>query len=204
MSLSNRENNIRKIINLEDRIGSCNRCINTTPCVRKPSLGKGELEPELLVVFESESLGREEVITIRNRIRDGLNIDKIYHTYLVRCQPKVCISRNNVSHYSFPKLIDNEDNCLLTGQACSGLPVPANYDEIIACMPYLIEEIQILNPKYVLLMGERVSMFVLKSLGYYDGITESCYEYENMKILVTADHNKFSDHHCQLLKININ
>ena len=84
------------------------------------------------------------------------------------------------------------------------MPVPANYDEIIACMPYLIEEIQILNPKYVLLMGERVSMFVLKSLGYYDGITESCYEYENMKILVTADHNKFSDHHCQLLKININ
>ncbi|MGI5879753.1 MAG: uracil-DNA glycosylase family protein [Syntrophomonadaceae bacterium] len=200
MVLSNRENNIRRIINMEDRICSCNRCINVTPCVRKPSLGKGELEPELLMVFESESLDTEEIIKLRNIIRDGLNFDKIYHTYLVRCQPKACTSRNNVSHYSFPKLINNENNCLLTGQTCSGLPVPANYDEIIACMPYLIEEIQILNPRYVLLMGEHVSKFVLKSWGFYDNLMQPCYEYENMKIMVTADHRIFSDHHCQLLK----
>ncbi|MDD3852074.1 MAG: uracil-DNA glycosylase family protein [Syntrophomonadaceae bacterium] len=204
MSLSSRENNIRRIINMEDRVCNCDRCKNVTPCVRKPSLGKGELEPELLLVFESESLSREEVLKLRNIIKEGLNIDKIYHTYLVRCQPKVCTSRNNVNHYSFPRLIDNDSNCLLTGQSCSGIPVPSNNDEIIACMPFLIEEIQILNPKYVLLMGDRVSMFVLKSFGYYNHITESCYEYENMKIMVTVDHNKFSDHECQLLKMHLN
>ena len=204
MSISNRENNIRRIINMEDRICSCNRCKKVTPCVRKPSLGKGELEPELLMVFESDSLDREAVLKLRNIIKDNLNIEKIYHTYLVRCQPKACTSRNNVNHYSFPKLINSEYICLLTGQTCSGLPVPANYDEIIACMPYLIEEIQILNPKYVLLMGERVSMFVLKSWGYYDNLIRPCYEYENMKIMVTTDPSKFTEQHCQLLKQHLN
>jgi len=55
MSNRNRELVIRRIINMEDRISNCQRCGAITRCIRKPSLGKGDLEPDILMVLESDN-----------------------------------------------------------------------------------------------------------------------------------------------------
>jgi len=150
---------IRRIIDMEDRINQCKRCVLLRPCVRKPSLGKGELEPDIVMVFEYESDFIDElknIVGLHDMLRDEFGVEKTYHSYLVRCQPKACDKRNSISCYNENKLIDVDGNCLLTGAKCDGIPVRPGNQEIIACLSYLGEEIEILNPRFVVLFGDKV------------------------------------------------
>ncbi|KUG03794.1 hypothetical protein ASZ90_018830 [hydrocarbon metagenome] len=169
-----REQNIRFIIEMEDRIAQCKRCKSLLSCIRKPSMGKGDLEPDIILVFENDTKAAQnsdKLLELREMIKSEFNTSKIYHTFMVRCQPKACAIRSNTSCYmDNKKLIDRDYNCLLSGKSCEGIPIKPADDSIISCLPFLLEEVEILDPSTVILFGERVSDFVLKSYGIFDDI----------------------------------
>lgn len=204
--IGNREQNIRRIIEMEDRICQCQRCPSLVKCLRKPSMGKGELDPEALLIFEYENTYTRDInniIKLRNIIKQELKLDKVYHTFMVRCQPKACATRQSVTCYGEGKWIDKDYTCLLSNKTCDGIPVKPGNSEIISCLPFLLEEIDILNPTYLLLFGERVTEFVLKSYGVYSNLAANQrYEYEHMIFLTVVDENEFQPDNChQLLYI---
>ena len=72
MEKGTREQNIKRIINMEDRIVQCKRCSSLIRCIRKPSLGKGDLEPQVLLVFECENQftsDLDKVIQLRDIVK---------------------------------------------------------------------------------------------------------------------------------------
>ena len=206
MVVGNREKNIRRIIEMEDKICQCQRCPSLVKCIRKPSMGKGELEPEALLVFEYENNFTRDinnVIKLRNLIKQEFKVDKIYHTFMVRCQPKACAARQSVNCYGKGKWIDKDYNCLLSNNTCDGIPVKPGTGEIISCLPFLLEEIEILNPIYLFLFGDRVAEFVLKSYGVYDNfVAYQRYAYEQMVFLTSVNEDKFELESCHQL-VNI-
>ncbi len=110
-----REKNIRRIIEMEDRICQCQRCLALIKCLRKPSMGKGELDPEALLVFEYENnftRDMNNIIEMRNLIKQVFNLEKIYHTFMVRCQPKACTLRQSVNCYGHGKWINKDHTCV--------------------------------------------------------------------------------------------
>lgn len=195
MSNGRREDNIRRIIEMEDRIAQCSRCKELLYCVRKPSMGKGELEPDVVLVFEYDGvLSRDmnRIVQLRNLIKQELKMEKLYHTYLVRCQPKACVSRHGVGCYSDTKLLSKDYKCLLTSRTCDGIPIKPGSAEIIACLPFLLEEIDILQPRYVILFGNRVSEFVLKSFGIFEEVQCGVkYRKDDITFLTTVDELAF-------------
>lgn len=204
--VGNREQNIRRIIEMEDRICQCQRCPSLVKCLRKPSMGKGELDPQALLIFEYENSYTRDInniIRLRNIIKQELKLDKIYHTFMVRCQPKACATRQSVTCYGEGKWIDKDYTCLLSNKTCDGIPVKPGNSEIISCLSFLLEEIEILHPTYLLLFGERVTEFVLKSYGIYSNLaTNQRYEYEHMTFITAVDENEFQPDNCrQLLNI---
>jgi hypothetical protein len=199
VTTGNREQNIRRVIEMEDRICECLRCPSLVRCLRKPSMGKGELEPEGMLIFECDNKFTRDinkVIALRNLIKTELKLDKIYHTFMVRCQPKACASRQSANCYGQGKWITKDHVCLLNGRKCDGIPVKPGTGEIIACLPFLLEEIEILHPKYLILFGERVAEFVLKAYGIYNSVdVKQSYKYEQMTFLTTAEESDFRQEH---------
>jgi hypothetical protein len=200
MVTGNREQNIRRIIEMEDRICQCQRCPSLVRCIRKPSMGKGELDPQLIMVFEYDNNFTNDInkiISIRNLIKEVLKVDKIYHTFLVRCQPKACTNHQSVNCYGDGKWIDKDYVCLLNGKHCDGIPVRPGTGEIISCLPFLLEEIEVLHPSYLILFGEKVSEFVLKSYGILSTIAvNQRYEYEDITFLTSVPENQFQQENC--------
>lgn len=184
-----REENIRRIIDLEDRISACRRCPEQLHCVRRPAMGKGDLNPDIMVVFESETqytIDLEKVIELRTLLKSSFGVERIYHTYMMRCAPKACSTRHSVCCYTQSKLLDKDYHCILTEQPCNGLAVKPDTSQIINCLAYLVEEIDILAPRYVFLMGERVSEFVLKCYGIFDSFSPGQFFFSNQHHFIVA------------------
>lgn len=206
MSKGKREENIRKIISMEDRIIGCNRCPSALKCIRKPSMGKGDLEPDAVLIFESNNNFLNEldnVIQIRKAITEELGIGKIYHTFLVRCQPKACTLYTHTNCYGETKLIDKDYNCILNNKPCKGVSVPPSDEQIIACLPYIVEETEILGSKYVFIFGRRVAEFMLKSWGYLDELETQLpiiKEFEHSMVIVVDDEFGFDRDYCKKIK----
>lgn len=198
-----REENIRRIIDLEDRIGECLRCPEPLHCVRKPTMGKGELEPDIMIVFESDNQfvhDLERVLELRRLVKTQFKLDKIYHTFMIRCTPKACATRHSAFCHIHSKLLDKDYHCILTEQPCIGLPVSPDNTQILNCLAYLIEEIDILSPRYLLLLGERVSEFVLKCYGIFDSSGPGhSYKVNQMQLLTTVSEQSFSREDCRKL-----
>lgn len=196
MEKGTREQNIKRIINMEDRIAQCNRCPSLTRCIRKPSLGKGDLEPQVLLVFECENQftsDLDKVIQLRDSVKKNFSTERVYHTFMVRCQPKACASRQNTNCYMTNKLLDRENICLLNNNLCEGIPVKPSSDEVMSCLPFLMEEIEVLKPDYVILFGQRVSEFVLKSYGVFEQFeSDKSFEYDDITFLITNEEKKFT------------
>ncbi len=199
MKKGTREQNIKKIITMEDRIVKCNRCQSLTRCIRKPSLGKGDLEPELLMVFEYDNpftMNRDAVLNLRDILKKHLQMDKIYYTFLSRCQPKACAVRENANCFMSNKLIDKDLGCLLTNQKCEGIPIKPSVDVMMNCLPYLMEEIEILRPAYVILFGNRVGDYVLKSCGHFDRAeTNRTFNYNGTYFMISVGESEFNEDH---------
>jgi uracil-DNA glycosylase len=198
----NREQNIKKIIEMEDRICECQRCASVR-CVRKPSQGKGDLEPTLMLIFEYENnFCREtnKIIELRDLIKRTTDIQHIYHTFMVRCCPKSCTNLPNPSCYFENKLMDKDYNCKLSRNICYGIPIPPSNEEIMSCLPFLIEEIETLSPRFIILFGNRVSNFVLKSYGVF-GDPEIGHKYEthDKTFLCAAKEELFNFQECKTL-----
>ena len=196
MEKGTREQNIKRIINMEDRIVQCKRCPSLTRCIRKPSLGKGDLEPQVLLVFECENQftsDLDKVIQLRDSVKKNFSTERVYHTFMVRCQPKACASRQNTNCYMTNKLLDKENTCLLNNSMCEGIPVKPSSDEIMNCLPFLLEEIQILKPEYVILFGQRVGEFVLKSYGVFEPIENNkLFKNDDITFLITNEEKMFT------------
>lgn len=207
MSKGKREENIRKIISMEDRIVACDRCKSSLKCVRKPSLGKGDLEPEVLLIFQSNNdflENMENVLSIRTAITEELGIDEIYHTFLVRCQPKVCTLLNNTNCYGSSKLIDKNHNCILNNKPCIGVSVHPSDEQVISCLPNAVEETEILSPSYVFLFGKRVADFMLKSWGFFGDIDHELpfiQEINNIKVVIVDDEKNFDTNYCKKIRV---
>jgi uracil-DNA glycosylase len=197
MKKGTREQNIKRIINMEDRIVKCNRCQSLTRCIRKPSLGKGDLEPQLLMVFECDNqftMNRDAVINLRDMIKKHLDTERIYYTFMERCQPKACAVRENANCFMSNKLIDKELNCLLTNRKCEGIPIRPSVDVIMNCLPYLMEEIEILRPDHVILFGNRVGDYVLKSCGIFERAEiNSHFHYNGSHFIISVDESQFNE-----------
>lgn len=206
MANSNRDQNIRRIIEMEDRISSCKRCDSLIQCVRRPSMGKGELAPDLIMVFECESIFSRDVnklVELRDLIKTEFNLSNVYHNYMVRCQPKACVIRNNINCFGDASCLDRDHNCLLNGKPCEGIPVKPSNDEILACLPFVLEEIGIFHPKYIMLFGERVAFFMLRSFGMFDSIQiGQQYILDDMTFLVAPSEEEFNRSHCRELLEN--
>ena len=195
MEKGTREQNIKRIINMEDRIGQCNRCVSLSRCMRKPSLGKGDLEPGVFLVFECDSYftsDMEKLIQLRNWFKKHFETERVYHSFQVRCQPKACSARQSASCFIDGKLLDKDRVCILTGKICEGIAIKPSTEETMNCLPFLLEELKILRPDYVVLFGDRVSSFIIKAIGIYEPVNANeCYEYDGIKYLTTIEENIF-------------
>lgn len=207
MQKGKREENIRRIISMEDRIVICDRCQAALKCVRKPSLGKGDLEPEAVLIFESHTNYLNDIDNIkliRNTITEELGIKRIYHTFLVRCQPKACTLLNNTNCYGNSKLIDKDFNCILNNKPCMGVSVPPSDEQIIACLPYAVEETAILKSQYVFLFGTRVAEFMLKSWGKFDEVDYDLPyidKVDDTNVIIVDDEENFDNDYCKQIKL---
>lgn len=208
MQKGKREENIRRIISMEDRIVICDRCQAALKCVRKPSLGKGDLEPEAVLIFESNNNFLEDIdniIAIRTAIAEELGIEKIYHTFLVRCQPKVCNLLSNTNCYGSSKLVDKDYNCILNNEPCVGVSVHPSDEQVISCLPYVVEETEILKSSYVFLFNRRVADFMLKSWGLFNDIDQELpfvLETDGTTIIIVDDEKTFDNDYCKKIKLN--
>ncbi len=202
-----REDNIKQIIEMEDRIVKCQRCRSLTRCVRKPSLGKGELEPELMMVFEYDNhftCNVNNVIGLRNIVKREFNVDKIYHTFLTRCQPKACSTRDSLSCYSDARLLEKDNKCMLNGRECEGIPVRPADNEIISCLPFILEEINILQPHYIMLIGHRVADYMLKSWGIFERQdNQTLYNLNDARVILAPEGELISNGFCQQIRSQI-
>jgi len=194
MNKAGRDQKIKSIIKLEEKICRCERCASLIKCTSKPSLGKGDIEPQVLLVFECENNNTRDIdwiIALRNSIKNLFNIDRVYHTFMVRCQPKACTRPSN-SCFPTNKLLDRNNICILNNKLCDGIPIKPFNEEIINCLTYLLEEIAVLKPDYVILFGPRVSDFVLKSYGIiHPELIEPYYKYESITFLSTVEDKSY-------------
>jgi hypothetical protein len=203
MDENKRDQNIKAIIIMEDRVGQCSRCLSLTRCTSKPSLGKGDLDPEVLLVFECENSYTSDtnwLIQFRNRIKDYLNVKKVYHTFMVRCHPKACDKLQSCSFLLPDQLLGRNNICKLSSDICDGIPIKPSGEAIINCLTYLLEEMNILSPSYVVLFGNKVSDYVHKSCGAFEGLQiGQAYKYKDMLLLSTVDEKSFDDRELQTL-----
>jgi uracil-DNA glycosylase len=196
MEKCTREQNIKRIINMEDRVVKCNRCPSLTRCSRRPSLGKGDLEPQLLMVFEYDNqftTNKDEIIRLRDMIKKHLMTERVYYTFMARCQPKACAIRQNVNCYMSNKLIDKDYSCLLSNLHCEGIPVKPSVDTLMNCLPFLMEEIEILHPDHVVLFGNRVGDYVQKSCGIFEKAeVNNAFQYEGSHYMISVEETHFT------------
>ncbi len=193
-----KEETIRRIISLEERISQCRRCNSLIKCTAKPSTGKGELKPEIMLVFESETMltiDSGKMIELRKFIQNVFKIQHIYHSFLVRCHPKICSMRKVFETYAnppFESYIDKNNICLLKQEPCNGILTRSTDEELVFCLPYLLEEIEILCPQFVFLIGQKTAEFVLKSYGFLNEISSNGeYEKDGMVFIIVRSIEEF-------------
>jgi len=206
MNVNSKDLIIKRIINLEKKINQCDRCYSANTCMQKPALGKGDLEPEILLVFADSNRfnqNHNHILEIRSMIIDLLKIKTIYHTFLVRCQTRVCryITNNPLFANKKKGFLSDEGHCLLINEPCTGALLEPGFDQIIACMSYIMEEVDVLRPKILILFGDQVAKPVLKAYGFFspqDYLQGSKPLYVNgMRILVTVREKDFNKAWCQ-------
>jgi len=175
LDVNQREQNIKAIIKLETRISKCTRCPALLRCTSKPATGKGDLVPEAVIVFECEGKRTNDIdwiVDVRNAIQKYLQVDAVYHTFMVRCQLKACPLADAIPCQVHNSLLDVHNICRVSNKSCTGIPIRPADDEVLNCLTYLIEELMIFKPEYVILFGRRVSDFVLKAYGMLDTIQD--------------------------------
>jgi len=187
---------IKAIIDLENRIRQCDRCFPFSKYPCHPSLGKGDLGAQLMMVFKKETdLTRDikKLKLLRSLLVDKLNISGIYHSYMIRCQVENLklgqdwrnINLINESRYCVPR------GGTITDESCM----------LINCLSYLLEEVSILKPEMVLLFGQETWEPFLKACGFYFAIQlNQVYVYDNIKYITTVNEEVFDEQQCEAIR----
>lgn len=197
MGKSTKEKNISRIVKMEERIYGCSRCKEVRTCCHKPSTGKGDIESDILLVFPHESdltRDRAEMSRVRNEIAVMAGKGrKVYHTYMVRCQPKICNRRKDQAVLFDGVLINGEGRCLLSRLPCDGQIAEPDDQQNMNCLHFLLEEIEILAPELIITVGERTYQYVFRAFGLFDPFQKSFSKVRNRLfrsseyLFVTAD-----------------
>ena len=197
MGQAGREQIIRDIIRLEERVARCRRCTELSACAYKPSFGKGDLSPDLLLVFECNNIfynDENRLISFRNLFKEYFATDKVYHTFMVRCQPKACPIRHSISCFGQDKILNAQQQCSINSQLCTGTIIRPNIYEMLNCFAFLWEEIRVLQPRAVISFGEQVSHLLLKAAGVYENSADvELFEYEDITYLMTQYERDFPE-----------
>ncbi|NLW45283.1 MAG: hypothetical protein GXY92_08890 [Syntrophomonadaceae bacterium] len=162
---------ISRIVKMEERINKCNRCKDVRVCCFRPATGKGDIEADIMLILASESEvpDRSELIRMRQQISAMTgNGCGVYHTYMVRCQPRICNRRKNQAVLFDGSLIDADNRCLLSRERCDAIPAEPDDQQTMNCLHFLLEEIEILDPKLVITVGERTYQYVFRAFGIFD------------------------------------
>jgi uracil-DNA glycosylase len=200
---------IKKIVKMEENILTCTRCQHLKACSMKPSLGKGDLAPQIVVIFPSEndfSRDRTNLALFKEKLKDKFGpATAIYYTYLVRCQPKMCRLKKECESLVGGRYLMANETCILNSSLCEGMLVEPSMEETLNCLHYLLEEIDILQPKVIVTVGEKTSSIVFKSFGIFgplertwDEIKDRLYEAKGFRFLPAGyktgdDHLKMAD-----------
>ncbi len=183
MGTSVREKVISRIVKMEERIKNCSRCKDVRVCCHRPSTGKGDVGANILLVFPYESevtRDRKEMIRLRQEISimagEG---SRIYNSFMVRCQPKICNRRQDQAVLFDGVLIDKKGQCLLTRKTCDASITEPDDQQTMNCLHFLLEEIQILEPKVIITVGERTYQYVFRAFGIFDPFQKSFSEVKN-------------------------
>jgi len=162
---------IKRIVKMEEKILSCERCSQLKACSLKPSLGKGDLNPHIMIVFPSESeftSERSNLVQFKEQLKERFGADiKVYYSYMVRCQPKLCRLKKEREYLVNGKYVAANSSCILSGGTCEGQYVQHSDEEALCCTHYLMEEIDILEPRVIVTMGEKSSTIIFKSFGIF-------------------------------------
>ena len=195
LNVNQREQNIKAIIKLESRISKCSRCPALLRCTSKPATGKGDLVPEAVIIFECEGERTKDIdwiVEIRNTVQKYLQVDAVYHTFMVRCQLKACPLAEAIPCQVHNPLLDAHNTCRVSNKSCTGIPIRPTDDAVLSCLNYVIEELQIFQPEYVILFGRRVNDFVLKAYGMLDTIQDRLiYHHEGTTFLSVLDDQSY-------------
>lgn len=187
---------ISRIVKMEERINKCTRCKDVRTCCHRPSTGKGDVEADILLVFASENevTDRSELSRMRHEISvmagEGF---RVYHTFMVRCQPRICNRRKNQAVLFDGVLINSEGRCLLTREVCDALPAEPDDQQTMNCLHFLLEEIEILSPEMIITVGERAYQYVFRAFGIFDPFQKAFNDVKNRLfssseyLLITAE-----------------
>jgi len=160
---------IRSLNQMESRISGCTRCSELYRCCCKPSLGRGSLQADIIVVFPWENqLGRDRAYlkTLAQLLREKLKPGgEVYYSFLVRCATKLCLARREKSRLLEGKYITGDNQCVLSGQPCSIEPTEPGMEAVLNCLHYIVEEIAILEPDWIVTVGNLASVALLNTLG---------------------------------------
>lgn len=162
---------ISRIVKMEERINKCIRCGEVRTCCPRPSTGKGDVEADILLVIASEGevTDRSDLPRMRQAISalagGGVGV---YHSFIVRCQPRICNRRKNQAVLFDGALINSEGRCLLTRKSCDVIPAEPDDQQIMNCLHFLLEEIEILMPKMIITVGETAYQYVFRAFGIFD------------------------------------
>lgn len=188
---------IKRIVKMEEKILSCERCSQLRACSVKPSLGKGDLNPNIMIVFPAENeftSERSNLAQFKDQLKERFGNElKVYYTYVVRCQPKLCRLKKEREYLVNGKYVSSNQNCILSGAGCEGQYIQPSDEEALCCTHYVLEEIDILQPRVIITLGEKSSSIIFKSFGIFaplekkwDEVANRLYEAKGYRFLPYA------------------
>lgn len=177
-----KDKTIGKIVKMEERIHNCSRCRDVRICCQRPSTGKGDLDPDIMIIFPNEcdqSWTKSDFSGIRQEIARMAGGKPVYHTFMVRCQPRICTLRRNKGVLLEGALVNGDNKCLLTRQECEGLIGQPDDQQTMNCLHFMLEEIEIFAPKVIITVGEQTYQYVFRAFGLLDPFQRDFSEVKN-------------------------
>lgn len=147
----------------------CKKC---KLCLTRKNVVFGEGNPEANLMFIGEGPGKTEDETGRPFVgRAGELLTRIIENGLK-------ISRKSV-------YIANVVKCRPTVEMKGEKDRPPDQDEVEACSPYLIRQIELIQPKIIITLGNPATKFLLKTTEGITKIRGNIYQYKGIPVVPT-------------------
>lgn len=154
---------------LKEEISICNRCKLATT---RNKIVFGEGNPNAEILFIGEGPGRKEDESGRpfvgragellTRIIEngmGLSREEVFIANIVKCRPTVDMAMN-------------KDR-------------PPDKEEVAACSPYLLRQIELIDPKAIITLGSPSTRFLLNTTTGITRLRGKWHEYKGIKVMPT-------------------